>query len=142
MFEIITPSKKIIIDFEKDGIPYNLDNYVSNGEVSLINATTILNYIPLYKFDNTVNNYISKLGINGRLVIGGTNMDAVVRLRMNGQISPLTFNSILYGNGGSITETKMSAYTPQTILKFLQESKLKISLYSVEKTIFVVGGDR
>lgn len=142
MFEILTPSKKIVVDFELDGIPYNLDMYVSDCEVGLIQSDDILNYVPLSKINTVLDNYIQKLQRLGKLIIGGNNLDAIMRLRTNGQINPLLVNSLLFGDGSSVTQTKFSAYNPQTIVGIFQERGLEICMYDVNETSFIVGGMR
>lgn len=141
LLEYIKNSK--LVSTTVDKIPdFRQLNFLFTSETALLSMPEILDYIKLSEVDNFINLAVSKLAHGGIIKIGGTNIDAVCRARVNGLIHTNELTNYLYGAGTNAWDCKVSAYAPQDIRQKLESLNLYIQSYRINDFKFCIEGVR
>ena len=75
----------------------NLDNILHDSEATEILAEDVIKYIPYKNIPGVLHNWIRKLRINGKIIIGGYDIDEIVKSYLNKTCSLDEINTLLYG---------------------------------------------
>jgi len=142
MISYQTSSELKFIDVVQNGVPETLDRYLETAEAISVDGVEILDYIPISKFDTILSNWISKLAHGGKICLGGTNLDYICSARTRGLMSLQEVVLALYGTGDFAWTTKVGAYNPQQVKKFMEQRGLVVTLYRVEDAKFCITGVR
>ena len=79
-----------------DGIQ-NIDSQVDNGELDELIAMDVLEYIPVNKIKDALSNWISKLRVGGKLIVGFVDAQLKAKEFANHRISLAEFNNGMHG---------------------------------------------
>jgi len=116
-----TPGSKVI----KAGID-NLDYYLDNGECEIIRAVGILTYFDSHEVDNILNNWISKLSINGNLILADVDVVECMKAFNRNEIDLNKLNIFLYGEQNKKINYRKCALSMFDISNFLIQKNMKI----------------
>lgn len=104
----------------------NLDHYVDRSSLKQIIAEDVIGYIEVENLLDTLRHWVSKLRLNGELVITGIDMYEVCREVLNQNINIPTANKILYGEHQHSWNFRISTVTLYDVVSLLNELGLKI----------------
>jgi predicted SAM-dependent methyltransferase len=99
---------------------------VENNSCTEILACTILDYVPHTQLVNTLKNYVSKLRHGGKLIIGGTSANVLMKNFLNGDINLKELNDELFGKNEHTHDLKRSLNDVYAVSALLQKNGLKI----------------
>jgi hypothetical protein len=77
---------------------FNLDKYVDNSEANEILAYDVIDYIPLDRHEEVIENWVGKIRIGGRIVIGGTDLFEVCKSFSQYKIGSSEANELIHGS--------------------------------------------
>ena len=83
--------------YENLGDVRNLDSTVCDAEAVEILALDIIDYIPINETNKTLDHWISKLRMGGRLIIGGVDAFSVAKAFSSYQIDIHEYNELVHG---------------------------------------------
>jgi hypothetical protein len=142
----------MLVEFIKNGalISTSIDklsdfrscDFLMTAETTLLSMPEVLDYLKLSEIDNFINIAVSKLAHGGTIKVGGTNIDAVCRGRINGMLNASEVTNLLYGNGSHPWDNKVGAYAPQDIRQKLESLNLNILSYRVSDFKFIIEASR
>ena len=120
----------------------NLDSIVETSECTEILVEDGIDYVHTSVLIEVVENWLSKLRHNGTIILKGTNLETVVRKYINGQITTLDLNNILYGTQDHPWHYKSGCVNIEEVVEILQKAGLKIISKQIDNDQFVVIGRR
>ena len=83
---------KVVTDFG------NLDNVLHDSEATEILAQDVIKYIPYKHIPGVLYNWMKKLRINGRIIVGGYDIDEIAKSYNNKVCDLAGLNDLVYGN--------------------------------------------
>lgn len=104
----------------------NIDNFCCDGECEELIAVNVLEYFNASKIPEILSHWIKKVAINGKIIIGVTNVYDVARCFVNGVINLETFNALVHGTNEKPYLVKRSCLTSTLIENYLKSAGLKI----------------
>ena len=75
----------------------NLDKHVDDAEVSELVALDVIDYIPITKAEETIENWVKKIRIGGRIIIGGTDLVEVCKSLSHYRLDITDANILIHG---------------------------------------------
>lgn len=75
----------------------NLDSTVCDAEATEILALDVIDYIPIDKTNKTLDHWISKLRMGGKLIVGGVDAFSVAKAFSSYQIGINEYNELIHG---------------------------------------------
>jgi len=132
----VRPTKEFDIIIDPSGQftlpkPLEFSNICDDNECELF-VGYILDYIPINKIDNILNDLVKKTRINGRIILHGTNINELNRAYFMGHIGTPEYNSILYGL------MKCGIYCPDVLSKKFESMGLSIASRKLDKLSFSI----
>lgn len=104
----------------------NLDFVCDNGEVEEILAYNILEYFHFFRIDQILNNWLSKLKVGGKLILGILDIEEISRLYYLNRISMDKFNNLIFGEQKKDWDTKKCGLTVYNLTEVLTNKGYKI----------------
>lgn len=121
----------------------NLDWVADQGGVSHLVAHDILPYFSFPRIFAILNNWISKLALNGKITISGVDFEEVARDLILEKLTTVEAAKLLWGSQESELEIKKSSLTILEVKDFLTKAGLRIETavfdgynYSIEASRF------
>ena len=109
----------------------NIDWIADNGELEEIVANKIIEYIPHGQLAQVISNWVSKLRIGGRLVLGFIDTPELVRMLHMDIINMGQYNTIVHGQQDAQHLFKKSSVSTQQVIDMLKPHSLKISSHTM-----------
>jgi hypothetical protein len=117
----------------------SLDDMYDNGELSEIIALDTIEYLPHTKINEIISNWVSKLKVGGKLILGFVEAYEVCNGYNRGMINQETLNLLLHGKQDKPHLVKLSSYTAIDLIENLQKQHtiklMKHTLNGVDCTI-------
>ena len=99
----------------------SLDWIVDNGECSEIIATDSIEYLPHNKINEILSNWVSKLKVGGKLILGFLETAELVNMYNRGMLKQEDFNKLLHGSQEQPYLVKLSSYSAPQLIESLQK---------------------
>lgn len=93
-----------------------LDGVIDNGELDELVADKVVEYIPHTQLQSTISNWVSKIRVGGKLVIGLVETLEVCRMMNLGIMNLQQYNNIVHGTQENERLVKFSSVTTQNII--------------------------
>lgn len=97
-----------------------------------------LDYIHIDFTVDVIKHWISKLRHGGRIIIRGTNLESVVKLFLNGEITTLDFNHLIYGTGKNTWDNKSGCVNLEEVDEVCRKEGLKILSKQIHSEEFIL----
>jgi hypothetical protein len=120
----------------------DLEGIVEAAECTEILADDITDFIPANKTFETLKYYVSKLRHNGKIIIGGTDLNSVAKNIITKRLNPVEANHLLYGTQGSTWEFKSGMINLADLTEILRGLGISIVHKRVNGNKMVVEGFR
>lgn len=111
---------------------------VEQNSCTEIVATDILDFIPHTSIVNTLKVYSSKLRHGGKIIIGGTSANVLLKNFLNGDINLKELNDLIFGKNEHTWDLKRSLNDVYVISALLQKEGLKITKKNIHQSGFIV----
>lgn len=109
-----------------------IDTHVDNGEADEIVAIGVLTHFPIEIIPNMIDNWLGKLAVGGRLIIGDIDIFLLANKYIDGVVDDSAMNNILYGNISNPLSIKRSIFNSFILANFLKSKGLKILQHRVD----------
>lgn len=113
------------VDFYEKDLNY-LDEVCEDAECDTIIADDLIDYFPSTLVDILLESLLVKLRHGGRIVIGGTDLNEVVRNLFNKNLSTVNANILLFGMQNEPWEFRKSVLPAAELATALKQCGLKI----------------
>ncbi|HCI69507.1 MAG TPA: hypothetical protein DHV30_02445 [Balneola sp.] len=131
-------NKKII----RDDI-INIDKHVDDAELSELVAYDVLDYIPLTKAEDAIHNWVKKIRMGGKIVLGGTDLIEVCKSLADYRIDLGEANVLIHGEQSKPYLIKRVGFTCLGLCDYLQNKyAFKIIKKRVNNYKMVVEAER
>jgi len=134
----IDPFAPIDNDPRQNGDITNLDWGIDGNELEEILADDIINYFPFPALNGIVANWVSKLAINGKLILRGIDYEEVCRQITFQQIDKALGLQLLYGVQDKRSHIRQSGLTLLDITEYLENLNMKIMLKLLDGYNYVI----
>tara|TARA_Y100001938_G_C8074820_1_gene425355 strand:- start:1378 stop:1863 length:486 start_codon:yes stop_codon:yes gene_type:complete len=98
----------------------NIDKYVDDAEAEEIIAMDVIDYISTTKTAETIANWISKLAIGGRIVIGGIDIIAVSKSLADYSLDIASANLLIHGKQDEPYLIKRASFSAYDLAEYLE----------------------
>tara|TARA_A100000172_G_C3005324_1_gene97757 strand:- start:8 stop:502 length:495 start_codon:yes stop_codon:yes gene_type:complete len=98
----------------------NLDEYVDDAELTELVAEDVVDYIGSDKAEQTINNWVKKIRIGGKIIIGGVDILEVSKSLSQYRIDVTEANRLIYGEQTRPYLFKKSGFTCVGIAEYLE----------------------
>ena len=105
----------------------NLDQYADDSEVTELLALDVINYIPLSKCGEALENWVKKIRIGGTIVVGGIDLLEVCKDFSQYRIDITETNILLHGRQDKPYLHRKNNLTITTLCEYLSSSGLTIN---------------
>lgn len=113
----------------------NLDDIAENAQCTDIIARDVIDYIEPLNIDNVLRHWLSKLRINGKITISGTDLMSVCEKYVEGAFDADVATALIYGERTESHKYKKNASTLENVVRFLEMCGLKIILKSLNSDL-------
>tara|TARA_Y100001938_G_C8081944_1_gene429685 strand:- start:352 stop:828 length:477 start_codon:yes stop_codon:yes gene_type:complete len=120
----------------------NLDKYCDDCELSELIATDVIDYVPHSENKKTLENWIKKIRIGGKIVIGGIDMFEVCKSVSLYEIDTFDANILLHGDQTKPYIIRKSNFTAVGLSEYLESKGFKIIKKRIKNYRMVVEGER
>jgi hypothetical protein len=104
----------------------NLDGVCEDAEADLIIATEIINMLPSWKVDDTIEHWIKKMRHGGHIILEDFDIYLITKAIQNRNISLVDANTLLYGDQNEPHKYRQSCLSGESLVKMLKSHDLKI----------------
>lgn len=98
----------------------NIDKYVDDAEAEEIIAMDVIDYIPTTKTVESISNWISKLAIGGRIVIGGIDMIVISKSIADYSLDIASANLLIHGRQDQPYLIKRASFSAYDLAEYLE----------------------
>lgn len=105
----------------------NLDKHVDDSEATELIATDVLNYIPLGKCGEAIENWIKKVRAGGKIVVGGVDLLEVCKDFSQYRIDITEANLLIHGRQDKPYLHRKNNLTITTLCEYFLSAGLKIN---------------
>ncbi len=120
----------------------NLDSLVDDGECDEVRAYDVIDFIPSNKLVPTLINWIKKLSIKGKLIVGGSDIQEIARGLYQGNLNDVLANEMLFNANDTSWDIKTNSYKMETICDVIEKLGLKIENKVLKNYRYVIVGVR
>jgi len=99
----------------------NIDKYVDAAEADEVLAMDVIDYIPTIQTKDALTNWISKLRIGGRIVIGGVDIYSISKSIADCSLDIPLANLIIHGKQDKPYLIKRASFSALDLSKYLEE---------------------
>jgi len=100
----------------------NLDKYVDDAELFELVAEDVIDYIPMSETQKTLNNWISKIRIGGKIILGGVDLFEACKGVSLRHIDTLQANMILHGTQEKPYLVRKSSFACDELCDYLEKN--------------------
>ncbi|MAF25294.1 hypothetical protein CL634_06930 [bacterium] len=118
----------------------NLDVVVDDGEVEVLIARNVINYMPQEHLISTLNHWVSKLRHGGRIVVGAIDLYEVARGIHIRDIELSDSNTILYGEDE--LKIKRNIFPTSSLVDFFNDQNMPVLKIRVDGYNMIVEAER
>lgn len=101
-----------------------------------------LDYIRSGEIIEVIQHWISRLRHKGKIIIKGTNLESAVKKFLNGEITTLDLNILLFGEGNHPWSYKNGCINLEEVDEILRKGGLKIVSKQIIGTEFIIAAQR
>jgi S-adenosylmethionine:diacylglycerol 3-amino-3-carboxypropyl transferase len=98
----------------------NLDKYVDAAEVDELVALDVIDYIPTTQTKDALDNWISKLRIGGRIIIGGIDILSISKSISDGSLDTPLANLLIHGKQDKPYLIKRASFSAYDLSEYLE----------------------
>lgn len=129
------------LDLSKHKVDFNnMDTICEAAECTEIWLDQAIAHIPIQQVPFFIQQFVSRLRKNGRIIIDGFDINCVVKAYINGTMSLADINYALFGINSNFR--KASCISHNDVQNILTESKITISSVELNNSSFTVIGTR
>lgn len=111
------PDGKIIV---RDDVS-NIDKYADDSELSELIATDVIDFLPANKTSEILENWIKKIRLGGKIVIGGVDLIEVCKCLSQYKMDILEANALLHGEQNKPYMIRKVNFTVVGLSEYLKE---------------------
>lgn len=100
----------------------NLDKYVDDAEVDEMVALDVIDYIPTTQTKEALDNWLSKLRVGGRIIIGGIDILSISKSITDGSLDAPLANLLIHGKQDKPYLIKRASFSAYDLSKYLESS--------------------
>lgn len=119
-----------------------LDPFCEAGQCTELYAGDCLEFFHARFADQILNNWLSKLSIDGTITISGTDIYETMTFLLNRTIGMEQLNTLLYGDRVKLWEQKKSVYSCHQICSTLEPKGIKIIKKVIDNYKYSIVGKR
>ena len=120
----------------------NLDKYCDDSELSELIATDVIDYIPAYENRETIDNWIKKIRLGGKIVIGGIDMFEVCKSVALYETDNFEANILLHGEQTKPYMMRKCNFTAIGLAEYLEEKGIQVIKKRIHNYKMIVEGKR
>ncbi len=123
--------------------PRNLNQFICDAEAVEILALDVVDYIPLPQITDTIDHWVSKLRIGGKITIGAIDAYSVASAFAEYQIDLDMFNQLILGPQTEPNQHKSNVLTMASLIHYLEtKHELKITQKRYDNFAYLVTAER
>jgi Glu-tRNA(Gln) amidotransferase subunit E-like FAD-binding protein len=120
----------------------NIDAFVEDAECQELIVQGAIDYVPIRLVVDVLHHWIKKLRHKGIITITGTNLESLFKLYLNGQLTTLDINQLLYGVCEHPWTYKSSCICLEEVDEVFRKAGLNIIRKKIEESSFTIVGQR
>ena len=99
----------------------NLDKYADDSELTELIAIDVIDFIPANKTSEVIDNWVKKIRIGGKIVIGGVDLFEVCKCLSQYKIDTYDANALIHGNQNKPYMIRRVNFTAIGISEYLKD---------------------
>ena len=110
----------------------NIDKHADDAELTELIASDVLDYIPLVRVDEVLSNWIKKIRIGGKIVLGGVDMLEVSKSFADYRIDITEANLLIHGEQTKPYLCKKVSFTCMGLSQYIEQ---RFNLHILKKRV-------
>lgn len=123
----------------KIGDVSNVDWIIDNGELEELIAMNVLEYFEHHKVPGIISNWVSKIKVGGKLIVGFCDSFEIARMYVLGMMQPLDYNILVHGKLNPPHYIKKSSHRADLLITSIEKAHsfklIKHTLNGVDVTL-------
>lgn len=120
----------------------DLDLIAETASCVEILAENVVDYVNVDRVIDVINHWVSKLRHGGRIIIKGVNLESLVKKFLNGELTTLDFNKILFGESNHPWQHKSGCINLEDVDETLRKAGLRVVHKKLDDVEYVIIGQR
>lgn len=120
----------------------DLDLFVEDAQCVELLTEDCLDYISVDIIIDVIKHWIKKLRHGGRIILRGTNLESIVKMFLNGELTTLDLNHIMYGKSNNPLDHKYGCFNLEDIDEICRQEGLIIVSKKLDQFEFILIAQR